>query len=115
MQSEVSAHIGGKGNRFCRKCEVGGTQKEKATSEGYHALFEVSILPSIYFHLSRGCGNMSDLIQAGVPRTKERIVAELENQIKLTCSGVLKGFSNSNRSQRYVYPTLDQPLTVEVQ
>ncbi|KAJ6619172.1 hypothetical protein B0H10DRAFT_1946996 [Mycena sp. CBHHK59/15] len=42
MQSEVSAHIGGKGNHFCPKCEVGGTQKEKTTDEGYHALFEVS-------------------------------------------------------------------------
>ncbi|KAJ7888582.1 hypothetical protein B0H14DRAFT_2337173 [Mycena olivaceomarginata] len=72
MQSEVSAHIGGKGNRFCRKCEVGGTQKEKATSEGYHALFE-----------------------AGVPHTKEKIVAELENQIKLACSGVLKPVKDS--------------------
>ncbi|KAJ6608964.1 hypothetical protein B0H10DRAFT_2166458 [Mycena sp. CBHHK59/15] len=40
MQSEVSAHIGGKGNHFCRKCELGGTQKEKATDEGYHALFD---------------------------------------------------------------------------
>ncbi|KAJ7734971.1 hypothetical protein B0H14DRAFT_3613787 [Mycena olivaceomarginata] len=72
MQSEVSAHIGGKGNRFCQKCEVGGTQKEKATSEGYHALFE-----------------------AGVPRAKEKIVAELENQIKLACSGVLKPAKDS--------------------
>ncbi|KAJ6607440.1 hypothetical protein B0H10DRAFT_2166796 [Mycena sp. CBHHK59/15] len=70
MQNEVSAHIGGKGNHFCRKCEVGGTQKEKATDEGYHALFE-----------ARG---------AGLPRTKERILDELEKQVKLACSGVPK-------------------------
>ncbi|KAJ7936764.1 hypothetical protein B0H13DRAFT_1589415, partial [Mycena leptocephala] len=43
MQSEVSGHIGGKGNRFCRKSEVGGTQKEKSIDEGYHALFEAGI------------------------------------------------------------------------
>ncbi|KAJ7927350.1 hypothetical protein B0H13DRAFT_2229300 [Mycena leptocephala] len=67
MQSEVSGHIGGKGNRFCRKCEVGGTQKEKSTNEGYHALFE-----------------------AGAPRTKEKIIAELEKQVKLACSGIIK-------------------------
>ncbi|KAJ6560702.1 hypothetical protein B0H10DRAFT_1845560, partial [Mycena sp. CBHHK59/15] len=67
MQSEVSAHIGGKGNHFCRKCEVGGTQKEKATDEGYHALFE-----------------------AGLPRTNQRILDELEKQVKLACLGVPK-------------------------
>ncbi|KAJ6619620.1 hypothetical protein B0H10DRAFT_1946670 [Mycena sp. CBHHK59/15] len=65
MQSEVTGHIGGKGNRFCRKCEVGGTQKEKATDEGYHALFE-----------------------PGIPRTKEKIILELEKQVKIACTGV---------------------------
>ncbi|KAJ6542973.1 hypothetical protein B0H19DRAFT_865265, partial [Mycena capillaripes] len=67
MQSEISSLIGGKGNCFCRKCRVGGTQKEKATDEGYHALFE-----------------------AVVPRTKEYIIFELEKQVKLACSGVIK-------------------------
>ncbi|KAJ6629946.1 hypothetical protein B0H10DRAFT_1939560 [Mycena sp. CBHHK59/15] len=41
MQSEVTGHIGGKGNHFCRKCEADGTQKQKASDEGYHTLFEV--------------------------------------------------------------------------
>ncbi|KAJ7243523.1 hypothetical protein C8J57DRAFT_1556786 [Mycena rebaudengoi] len=68
MQSEVSAHIGGKGNHFCRKCEVGGTQKKKASNEGYHTLFE-----------------------AGVPRTKEQILVELEHQVQLACSGTNTG------------------------
>ncbi|KAJ6615957.1 hypothetical protein B0H10DRAFT_2164767 [Mycena sp. CBHHK59/15] len=72
MQSEVSGHIGGKGNHFCRKCEVGGTQKEKATNDGYHILFE-----------------------AGVPHTKEKIVAELEKQVKLACAGVAKPVKDS--------------------
>ncbi|KAJ7469208.1 hypothetical protein FB451DRAFT_1479092 [Mycena latifolia] len=66
MQSEVSGHIGGKGNCPCRKCKMGGTQQEKTTNEGYHAIFE-----------------------AGEPRTKEHILEELEKQVKLACSGVV--------------------------
>ncbi|KAJ7697762.1 hypothetical protein B0H16DRAFT_1668990 [Mycena metata] len=75
MQSEVAAHIGGKGNCFCRKCRVGGSQNDKATDEGYHALFEVTL---------------SSIPSAGVPRTKEYIILQLEKQVKLACSGVLK-------------------------
>ncbi|KAJ6623228.1 hypothetical protein B0H10DRAFT_1786753 [Mycena sp. CBHHK59/15] len=74
MQSEVSGHIGGKGNRFCRKCEVGGTQKEKSTDEGYHALFEA---------------RTSQL------RLPEKIMEELEKQVKLACSGVAKPIKDS--------------------
>ncbi|KAJ7275955.1 hypothetical protein C8J57DRAFT_1466570 [Mycena rebaudengoi] len=53
MQSEISAHIGGKGNHFCRKC------------------------------------------QAGVPRTKEIIIEELEKQVRLACTGVAKSVKDS--------------------
>ncbi|KAJ7450619.1 hypothetical protein FB451DRAFT_1186723 [Mycena latifolia] len=72
MQSEVSGHIGGKGNCPCRKCKMGGTQQEKTTNEGYHAIFE-----------------------AGEPRTKEHILEELEKQVKLACSGVVTHVKDS--------------------
>jgi hypothetical protein len=85
MQSEISAHIGGKGNCLCRKCRVGGTQKDKATNEGYHALFEVR---QIVLHLFHQFGEKSP--QAGVPRTKEFILQELQKQVKLACSGVVQ-------------------------
>ncbi|KAJ7062953.1 hypothetical protein C8F01DRAFT_1082526 [Mycena amicta] len=65
MQSEISSHIGARGNRFCRKCEVGGTQAFKGTDEGYHSLF-----------------------QPGILRTKEKILVELRKQIDLACGGM---------------------------
>ncbi|KAJ6528843.1 hypothetical protein B0H19DRAFT_1083184 [Mycena capillaripes] len=45
MQSEIAAHIGGKGNCFCRKSRVGGTQKQKATNEGYTLFLRYSHAP----------------------------------------------------------------------
>jgi len=43
MQSEISGHIGGQGNHFCRKCEVGGNNVHKESDAGFHSLFAVSI------------------------------------------------------------------------
>ena len=44
MQSELASHIGMKGNCFCRCCGVGGTQQEKGSKEGFHALFSVRVI-----------------------------------------------------------------------
>ncbi|KAJ7716174.1 hypothetical protein B0H14DRAFT_3098827 [Mycena olivaceomarginata] len=67
MQSEICGHIGGKGNKFCRKCHVGGTQEEKTTPTGYHALLE-----------------------PGELRTKKHTLTELKKQVELACGGVSK-------------------------
>jgi hypothetical protein len=42
MQSEISGHIGAKGNYYCWKCEAGGSDKDKETDECFHSLFSVS-------------------------------------------------------------------------
>ncbi|KAJ7036123.1 hypothetical protein C8F04DRAFT_1339635 [Mycena alexandri] len=67
MQSEITGHIGAKGNHMCRKCKAGGTEIEKETDACFHSLFE-----------------------PGTPRSKEDILTELKKQVKLACSGVAK-------------------------
>ncbi|KAJ7139371.1 hypothetical protein C8R44DRAFT_605476, partial [Mycena epipterygia] len=72
MQSEITGHIGAKGNYMCRKCKAGGTEKEKETDACFHALFE-----------------------PGSPHSKEEILTELKKQVKLACSGVVQPIKNS--------------------
>ncbi|KAJ7792158.1 hypothetical protein B0H14DRAFT_3160454 [Mycena olivaceomarginata] len=75
MQSEISSHIGGKGNFFCRKCEAGGTEKDKESNHCFHSLFA-----------------------PGVARSKDKIVTELKKQVKLACAGVAKHVEDAQRS-----------------
>lgn len=39
MASELANHIGPRSNKFCRKCDAGGTMEAKSSDEGYAALF----------------------------------------------------------------------------
>ncbi|KAJ3560563.1 hypothetical protein NP233_g10753 [Leucocoprinus birnbaumii] len=63
-QSEICAHIGGNGNFPCRKCHIGGSQKDKETANGFSMFF-----------------------QPGVARSGKETLAELEVQVALACLG----------------------------
>jgi hypothetical protein len=41
MQAEICSCMGATANLPCRKCKAGGSQEDKASNEGYHALFSV--------------------------------------------------------------------------
>ena len=62
MASEIGCHIGGKGNHYCRRCDVGGTTEEKMTEPGYHSLFAPA-----------------------TPRTKLHIIHALKRQVESLC------------------------------
>ncbi|KAJ7448584.1 hypothetical protein FB451DRAFT_1053799 [Mycena latifolia] len=65
MASEMTGHIGSKGNYFCRKCKVGGCSLHKETDDGFNNMFT-----------------------EGEPRTAEETLQELHKQIELACLGV---------------------------
>jgi hypothetical protein len=44
MQSEITSHIGGQGNHFCQKCDVGGNKLYKESDGGFHSLFKVTAI-----------------------------------------------------------------------
>ncbi|KAK7437483.1 hypothetical protein VKT23_018555 [Stygiomarasmius scandens] len=46
QQSEEASHIGGQGNKFCRRCNVGGSYEEKESDTGYDTLFSAGVLRS---------------------------------------------------------------------
>ncbi|KAJ6541428.1 hypothetical protein B0H19DRAFT_1077274 [Mycena capillaripes] len=73
---------------------VSGTQKDKATDEGYHALFK-----------------------AGVPRTKDFILQELQKQVKLACSGAVRSVKDlqteTGVKDAYIDMRKNPNLTVE--
>ncbi|KAH9910220.1 uncharacterized protein B0H18DRAFT_1090055 [Fomitopsis serialis] len=41
QQSENCSHIGLHGNMWCRRCKLGGSEKERETDQNYHAHFDV--------------------------------------------------------------------------
>ncbi|KAJ7223043.1 hypothetical protein GGX14DRAFT_626835 [Mycena pura] len=64
MQAEICSCMGAAANLPCRKCKAGGTQVDKTTNEGYHAMFS--------------CGEL---------RSKSVILQTVQKQIKLACEG----------------------------
>ncbi|KAF8133544.1 hypothetical protein K438DRAFT_1641291 [Mycena galopus ATCC 62051] len=72
MQAEICSCMGAAANYPCRKCKGGGNQQDKATDEGYHAMFSAKL-------------NFG--FKSGEPRSKEDILGTVEHQIELACEG----------------------------
>ncbi|THU77701.1 hypothetical protein K435DRAFT_701826 [Dendrothele bispora CBS 962.96] len=46
QQSEEASHIGGNGNKYCRRCDAGGSYQVTGSEDGYHALFSTGAIRS---------------------------------------------------------------------
>ncbi|KAJ7196272.1 hypothetical protein GGX14DRAFT_403477 [Mycena pura] len=64
MQAEICSCMGATANYPCRKCKAGGTQEDKMSNEGYHAMFV-----------------------GGEPRTLENVFETIQHQLNLACEG----------------------------
>ncbi|KAJ7109539.1 hypothetical protein C8R43DRAFT_962543 [Mycena crocata] len=93
MQSEITGHIGTKGNYLCRKCNVCGTKKMKETDACFHSLFE-----------------------PGIPQSKDEILAQLQKQVRMACSGIAQPVKDTQQAtgvknvhmQHWILYLLDQ-------
>lgn len=85
-QSETCGHIGGKGNYLCRKCGVGGTQKSKESSEGFHKMFLVCFghVRPTFIVLQLNKLHM----QPGQARSSSETLRSVEEQVRAACLGV---------------------------
>ncbi|KAJ6529506.1 hypothetical protein DFH09DRAFT_1250415 [Mycena vulgaris] len=75
MGSEMTGHIGSKGNYFCRKCMVGGCTLHKETNAGFASMFK-----------------------EGRPRTAAETLQELHKQVELACLGVAQAVKDLQTS-----------------
>ncbi|KAJ7750070.1 hypothetical protein DFH07DRAFT_869136 [Mycena maculata] len=84
MSSEMTGHIGSKGNYFCRKCHVGGCGLHKESNEGFDSIFG-----------------------EGLPRTGAETLKELHKQVELACLGVAQAVKDiqANTGVKDVYTT----------
>src|ERR1700678_244178 len=69
----------------CRKCNIGGSQKEKETNQGFHEFFLVSTL-LLQTHVQEPL--TQNVLQPGQPRCAQETLAEVERQVKAACLGV---------------------------
>jgi hypothetical protein len=90
--------MGAAANLPCRKCKAGGSQEDKASNEGYHAMFSVGGSPTRNHTLI-------NFFKCGEARSKGLILETVQKQIKLACEGdeteLKKTYTASGIKDRY--------------